>query len=166
MPGLFDCYRDRIYSIAFKITHSTTIAEGIVQDVFLKIWLRRTDLNDIQNFSAYLFIITRNDVYRVLKRIARSFKVSIFTEENYSLAVNTTADTVIEKEYNLLLKNAIERLPNQQKQVYKLIKDEGMKRVEVANLLKLQPGTVKFHMSQAMKNVRAFCMPHLGLYAD
>ena len=47
---VFDYYRDRIYSIAFKITHSTTVAEEIVQDVFLKIWLRRDHLIEIENF--------------------------------------------------------------------------------------------------------------------
>lgn len=141
---LFRYYRNRIYSIAYKLTHSHSLSEEIVQDVFLKIWLRRTDLNEIQNLSAYLFIITRNNVYKVLKQIARNCRVSIFTEEDHAFAKNTTADIVNEKEYNLLLKNAVERLPNQQKQVYKLIRDAGMKREEVATLLKLQPDTVKF----------------------
>ncbi len=106
--------------------------------------------------------MTRNNVYKVLKQIARNCKVSIFTEEDHTFATNTTADIVIEKEYNLLLKNAVERLPNQQKQVYKLIIDGSLKREQVATLLKLQSDTVKFHMSQATKNVRAFCMPHLN----
>ncbi|MEO6705585.1 MAG: sigma factor, partial [Ginsengibacter sp.] len=58
---LFDHYRDRIYSIAYKLTHSTTVAEDVVEDVFLKIWLKRNDMGEIQNFEAYLFTITRND---------------------------------------------------------------------------------------------------------
>jgi DNA-directed RNA polymerase specialized sigma24 family protein len=35
---LFDHYRNKIYTVALKLTHSTTIAEEIVEDVFLKIW--------------------------------------------------------------------------------------------------------------------------------
>ena len=163
--SLFEHYRNRIYGIAFKLTHSTTIAEEIVQDVFLKIWLKRADLMEIQNFSAYLFIVTRNDVYKVLKQIARDFKTTLLTDENQSLANNaSTADLLVEKEYSLLLKKAIDRLPNQQKQVYTLIKEQGLKREEVAGLLHLQPETIKFHLAQAMKNIRAFCMPHLNLY--
>src|SRR5678810_238059 len=68
---LFLQFKDRIYSIAFKLTKSTIAAEEIVQEVFLKIWLKRANLTDIENFSAYLFIITRNDVYKSLKQIVQ-----------------------------------------------------------------------------------------------
>ena len=63
------------------------------------------------------------------------------------------------------MKNAIDRLPNQQKQVYHLVKDQGLKRIEVANQLHIQPETVKFHLTQAMKNIRAFCMLHVDIIA-
>ena len=161
---LFDYYRNWTYSIAFKITHSTSIAEEIVQDVFLKIWLKRADLIEIHNFSAYLFIITRNDVYKALRHMARNYKTVLLSGEHQSPVNNDTADLVMEKEYNLLLQRAVDRLPCQQKQVYKLIKDQGLKREEAADLLQLQPETVKFHLTQAMKKIRAFCMLHLELF--
>lgn len=154
-------YKNRIYSIAFKLTKSNVIAEEIVQDVFLKIWLKRATLPDIQNFDAYIFIVTRNGVYKVLKEIAQNYKVTLLTDEHQLLTNMDTSDLVAEKEYNLLLQQAVERLPNQQKQVYKLMKNEGFKRNEVANQLDVQPETVKFHLAQAMKNIRAFCLIHL-----
>lgn len=161
---LFEYHRNRIHSIAFKLTHTSSLAEEIVQDVFLKIWLKRADLMEIQNFSAYLFIVTRNNVYSALKQIARNYKTTLLTDEDQALANDDTTDLVMEKEYSLLLKKAIDRLPSQQKQVYQLIKDQGLKREEVAQLLHIQPETVKFHLAQAMKNIRAFCMLHLGLF--
>jgi RNA polymerase sigma factor (sigma-70 family) len=71
---LFEFYKDSVYGIAFKVTRSTIIAQEIVQNVFLKIWQRRESLHEIQNFSAYLFAITRNDVYKALKVIAKNIK--------------------------------------------------------------------------------------------
>jgi len=161
---LFAYYRNRIFSIAFKLTKSNIIAEEIVQDVFLKIWLKRANLDDIQNFSSYLFIVTRNNAYKVLKGIARNYKVILLTDEDQSFATNDTTDVIMEKEYGLLLQKAIDRLPNQQKQVYYLIKDQGLKRDEVAHQLNIQPETVKFHLAQAMKNIRAYCMLYLGTF--
>ena len=120
---LFEYYRDRIYSIAFKFTHSATAAEEITADVFLKIWLKRNDLGDIQNFSAYLFAITRNEVYRVFKLKATKFLTS---ELNESSVVSTTCDAedyLMEKEYNSLLQKAIDGLPERQRQVYQLSKE-------------------------------------------
>lgn len=159
--NLITSYKNRIFSIAFKLTKSNVIAEEIVQDVFLKIWLKRATLPDIQNFGAYIFIVTRNDVYKVLKQIAQNYRVTLLTDEHQLLTNMDPSDLVAEKEYNLLLQKAVERLPNQQKQVYKLMKNEGFKRDEVANQLDLQPETVKFHLAQAMKNIRAFCSIHL-----
>jgi RNA polymerase sigma-70 factor (ECF subfamily) len=162
---LFEYHRNRIYTVAFKMTRSSAISEEIVQDIFLKIWLKRADFVDVQNFSAYLFIVTRNEVYRVLKRIARDYKItSLLSKDEQSMANNNTAHLVMEKEYSLLLQKAVDRLPNQQKQVYKLMKDQGLKREEVAEILHIQPETVKFHLAEAMKNVRTFCMLHLNLF--
>jgi len=162
--NLFDNYRDRIYSIAFRITHSTTIAEEIVQDVFLKIWLRRDRLIEIQNFNAYLFVITRNHVYKALKQIAKNYELAAFAERDQLAGDNDSAGLVMEKEYNLLLRKAIDRLPNQQKKVYQYIKEKGLKREEAAGLLHLSPETVKYHLAEAMKNIRTFCMLHLDMF--
>lgn len=161
---LLSHYRDRIYSIAFKLTKSNVIAGEIVQDVFLNIWLTRGNLNNIQNFNSYLFVVTRNVAYKALKAIAHDYKRTLLTAVDQSLIANDTADLVIEKEYNLLLQNAIDRLPNQQKKVYTLVKKQGLKRNEVADQLNIQPETVKFHLAQAMKNIRDFCMLHLSIF--
>jgi len=161
---LFDNYRDRIYSIAFRIIHSTTIAEEIVQDVFLKIWLRRARLIEVQNFNAYLFVVTRNHVYKALKQIAKNYELTAFTEKDLLAGDNHSAGLVREKEYNSLLRKAIDRLPNQQKKVYQYIKEKGLKREEAAGLLHLSPETVKYHLAEAMKNIRTFCMLHLDIF--
>ena len=161
---LFDNYRDRIYSIAFKISHSTTIAEEIVQDVFLKIWLRRDRLIEVENFNAYLFVITRNHVYKSLKQIAKNYELTAFTEKDHLAGDNNSEDLVMEKEYDSLLKKAIDRLPNQQKQVYQYIKEKGLKREEAAGLLHLSPETVKYHLAEDMKNIRTFCILHLDMF--
>ncbi len=155
---IFEHYRDKIYSVAFKLTKSNVIAEEIVQDVFLKIWKKRADLIEIQNFSAYLFVVTRNHVYKILKRIASNYTTSLLTDEDIPAP---TTDLIIEKEYKLVLQQAISRLPGQQKLVYYLVKDQGLKRTEVAEQLRIQPETVKFYLAEAMKNIRAFCKLYL-----
>jgi RNA polymerase sigma-70 factor (family 1) len=159
---VFDHYRNRIYGVALKLTHSTTVSEEIVEDVFLKIWTRRVTLNEIESFSAYLFTIARNETYKILKQIAKNYKIVLLSENNESLIHNNAEDDLIDKEFTSLLQKAIERLPHQQKQVYKLMKEEDLKRGEVAELLQLQPETVKFHLAQAMKNIRNYCMLHLN----
>jgi RNA polymerase sigma-70 factor (ECF subfamily) len=159
---LFDHYRNKIYTVALNLTHSTTVAEEIVEDVFLKVWSRRSTLNEIGNFNAYIYVIARNETYKILKQIGKNYKVVLLAEMDACLIDNRTDEYLISKEMTSLLQKAIDRLPHQQKQVYKLIKDGDLKRGEVAELLQIQPETVKFHLAQAMKNIRAYCMLHLS----
>ncbi len=159
---LYNFYSHKIYAFALKLTQSTTVAQEIVEDVFLKIWIRRATLNEIENFNAYLFTIARNETYKILKQIAKNYKIVLLSENNESLVHNSAEDYLVDKEFTSLLQKAIDRLPHQQKQVYKLMKEEDLKRGEVAKLLHVQPETVKFHLAQAMKNIRAYCMLHLN----
>jgi RNA polymerase sigma-70 factor (ECF subfamily) len=162
---LFNHYHHKIYTIAIKLTHSTVLAEEIVQDVFLIIWQRRSELYQIQDFDAYLFIVARNKVYKVLKRIAKNYSITSFKNQSSLAANNDTSDVVMNKEYNFLLKKAIDRLPNQQRQVYKYIKEDGLKRDEVAFLLHLKPETVKSNLAQSMKKIRAYCIFYLSTFS-
>ncbi|HRE49938.1 MAG TPA: RNA polymerase sigma-70 factor [Flavitalea sp.] len=158
---LFDQYRNRVYTVAYRLTQSASIAEEIVEDVFLKIWLKRNDLSAIQNFNAYLLTIARNDCYRALKKIARDYRITSIQEDELEMGLHVTEDYLVEKQYKELLNNAINKLPKQQKLVFRLIKEQGLKREEVADILQLSPETVKFHLSQAVKTIRIFCVQHL-----
>jgi RNA polymerase sigma-70 factor (family 1) len=160
---IYNNYRNKIYSIAFELTESTTVAEEIVQDTFLKIWVKRETLIEVEHFRAYLFTITRNYVFTALKRIARKESIEISAIQDAPLYDNDTEDRVLNNEYTRILQAAIDRLPEQQKQVYNLIKKEGLKREEAAAALHLSPETVKTHLAQAMRSIRTYCLSHLDI---
>src|ERR1700749_2439093 len=67
---LFDHYRGKVYSIAWHFLKSPVLAAGVVQDVFMKIWLKRQDLKEIQNTENYLFILTRNLIFDRMKALS------------------------------------------------------------------------------------------------
>lgn len=161
---LFDHYHNRIYSIALRLSGASFLAEEVVQDVFLKIWLKRADLDQVQQFSAYLFAITQNTMYRALKRMASRYKETAQADQGQSTGTGGPDAQVIDKEYHSILQQGIEKLPGQQRQVYRLVREKGLKRGEVAHLLQLQPETVKFHLAKAMKNLWHYCQLHLHLF--
>lgn len=160
---LYNNYRNKIYSIAFELTESTTVAEEIVQDTFLKIWVKRESLLEVEHFRAYLFTITRNYVFTALKRIARKESIEVSAIQDAPLYDHDTEDRVLNNEYTRILQAAIDRLPEQQKQVYNLIKKEGLKREEAAAALHLSPETVKTHLAQAMRSIRTYCLARLDI---
>ena len=160
---IYNNYRNKIYSIAFELTESTTVAEEIVQDTFLKIWVKRDSLHEVEHFRAYLFTITRNYVFTALKRIARQESLEVSAVQDAPLYDHDTEDRVLNNEYTRILQAAIDRLPEQQKQVYNLIKKEGLKREEAAAALHLSPETVKTHLAQAMRSIRTYCLARLDI---
>lgn len=154
-----------VYGTALKITHSVEVSQEIVQEVFLKIWMKRATLANIDNIEGYLFVVARNRVFKVLRDMAKSYKTVLLEEDETVFAHNNLENRMLEKENDLLLHKAVDRLPQQQKQVYTLIKDLGLKREEAAEYLKLKPETIKFHLAQAMKNIRSYCAFHLDMIA-
>ncbi|AWO00563.1 RNA polymerase sigma-70 factor [Chitinophaga alhagiae] len=161
---LFHHYQRRIYDIAIRLTHSTIIAEEMVQDIFTMIWLKREDLVKIRDFRSYLFIVTRNEAYRTLRNLSsRRARLRELEEEEITLAHNNVHQRLQEKEYAALLKEAVNRLPPMQQQVYHLMKEQALKRDEVAERLHIRPETVKRHIAQAMRNIRAYLLSHPDL---
>lgn len=161
---LFHHYQRHIYDIAVRLTHSNIIAEEMVQDVFTRIWLRRNELTQIRDFKSYLFIVVRNEAYRTLKNISsRRARLRELEEEETVLFHDHVHQELLDKEYAALLQQAVKRLPPMQQQVYHLLKEQALKRDEVAARLNIRPETVKRHISQAMRSIRAYLLSHPDL---
>ena len=67
---LFNYYRPAIYDVASRFLQSHALAEEMVQDVFLKVWLKRAEMSAIRNFNGYLFIMARNMIFDRIKKIS------------------------------------------------------------------------------------------------
>ena len=72
---LFDSYRNDLYKFSLSMVCSKNYAEEIVQDVFMKVWIKRESLNPEMSFKSYLFTITRNKNIKFLKKAANNKKL-------------------------------------------------------------------------------------------
>jgi len=162
---LFELYKNKIFTIAFRITRSVPVAEEIVQDVFVKLWLHRERLADVAYFRAYLFTSARNETFTALKKAAKhpTFMFGLTDVEHFIDTENETSPEAADNK--VMLQKAIERLPPQQAIVFRMIKLEGFSREETAEKLRLSPATVKVHLALALRSVRAFCMAWKELIA-
>ncbi|MBA2561605.1 MAG: hypothetical protein H0V14_01575 [Chitinophagaceae bacterium] len=64
--SLFDTYRSRLFYYISRFVKSDQVAEELVMDVFLKIWMGRELVKQIENFDAFLFRVAHN--LQILKR--------------------------------------------------------------------------------------------------
>ena len=158
---LFNQYKDKVYTIAFKLTGCAFTSEEAVQDIFMKLWMKRKDLSGVEYFTAWFNTIIRNYLFSLLKsQAARQSREIAFVNKLPSFH-NNTDQTILLKETETLLEKALYTLPPQQNKVYRLIKERGMKKEEVASQLNLSTETVKAHLSKAIKTIRAYCLAHM-----
>lgn len=162
---LFNRYRNKIFSIAWQITTSEQVAEEIVLDVFLKVWLKREQLPGLEFFTAWLFTVARNQVFTAMKQMAIRRHAEYNVRHDEYLNSADVHSELLDKEYQELLREAIARLSPQQKKVYLLIKEQGLKREEAAQQLNLSPETVKRHLAEAMQAIRVHCLSRADLYS-
>ncbi len=158
---LFNYYKNKIYTIAYKLTESPAMAEEAVQEIFMKLWIKRRELPAVEHFSAWFYTVARNHMFTLFKRKAVSACREISEVDTAFLFTHDTEERVLLKETETIIKKALHALPPQQNRVYHLIKEKGYKKEEAAAFLNLSPETVKIHLAKAMKNIRAYCLAHM-----
>ncbi|WP_051350017.1 RNA polymerase sigma factor [Dyadobacter alkalitolerans] len=155
---IYFTYFPRIFSYARKFTRSADLAEDIAQDVFLKVWENRADFLEIRYLEGYLFTICKNTTLNVLSRAARETRIYNLIMATIPHAHTSTENEIQTAEYEMLLSQAIERLPSQRKKIFQLCKIEGKSYEHVARELGVSTGTVNDHIVKATRSVRSYLM--------
>src|ERR1700749_3705509 len=108
---VFNYYRRQIYSYAFHLSGDAAQADELVQETFLKVWLHRDKLPHVLRFDNWLFTIARNQVFDMLKDMAKeaSFRrqVAVLLEAG----ANTVEDQMLSRENETRLREALDKLP-------------------------------------------------------
>lgn len=162
---LFRHYHGYVHSFGRKITRSHELATEIVQDIFLKIWLNREKLTTVENFGAYLNRIVRNHSFNVLRRLAQENKSNVVLQLNKTEMDYSTTQQLEYREIAHLLNEAIETLSPQQKMVYQLCHQEGLKYEDAAVKMNISSQTVHSYMKDALRKIRAHFKKHAIEYS-
>lgn len=161
---LFDHYRRRIFSVALRFLKFRELAEEVVQEVFLKVWMRREQLVKMHNFEGYLFVMTRNQIFDGIKDLAKEST----TKKELAIRIQRLdgADhALLEKQYDELLYDVVSQLSPQQQQIFRLAKMQGLSHQAIAEQLHISKLTVKTHMAKALQRIRQNLQHHLTTFA-
>jgi RNA polymerase sigma-70 factor (family 1) len=158
---LFHLFRNKAYTYSLALLQSAVLAEEIVQEVFLQLWIKREDLAAVENFEAYLTTMVRHRAFRTLKNIARYNSLLHETSQADWLFSQQLQDLLQQKEFAAIIKEAIDGLPPKQKQAWQLNREQQLPRNKVAEVMGLSPETVKVHLAHAMRSVKAYCQARI-----
>ncbi len=158
LAALYDRYAAVLYSLALKILSENGPAQDVVHEAFLTAWRKAALYNKTRgNVATWLIVLCRNlaiDQYRTKMRLA-SRRVALETASEYlTSAEDDPASAAIAADEVRLLREALAKLPAEQRQVLEMAYFQGMSQVEIAAAIKAPLGTIKTRTRQALMKLR------------
>jgi RNA polymerase sigma-70 factor (ECF subfamily) len=152
----FNLYYTKLIKFALLFVPSKQQAEDIVSEVLIRLLKKRRQLSAIDNFEGYLFLSVKNQALSSIKKVSARISFNSIDMEGTQLSseqVNPES-IFLDDELRDLVFKTVENLPPRRKMIYKMIKDDGLKYKEVADLLAISQKTVENHLDIAIKEVR------------
>ena len=148
-----------LYRYLFVVTKSAEASEEILQDVFLKLWIKRATLTGVLSLKDYLFRMARNRVFDARRKDIRhdQYLKAITTNDQSS---NEVFDAVILKEYHQVVQNGITQMPERRQQIFMMNAQEELTAREIAERLNLSLAVVKKQLYEAKQYLRKYLEKH------
>lgn len=153
--ALFNLFLSRLHPFIIKFVKSELAAQEIIQETFIRVWLNRDKLGEIENPGGWLFKVASNECYTYLRKTVLNNKFSnpLTAEPD---PASTTHEWLDVKELNRLIGEAVNQLPAQRKKIYQMSREEGKSIPEIASALQLSPNTVKNALVTSLKFIREY----------
>lgn len=152
---LFDAYNNRVYYFALSLLRNEGEAEEVMQEVFVKIWENRHQLNARYSFSSYLFTVTKNHILNRMRRKAHEKNYADYCRHNTYTSRNLTDDELSYRELNSMVHRAIDTLSPRKREIFVLSREKNMTYREIAAKLNISIKTVENQMVFALRQLRA-----------
>jgi RNA polymerase sigma factor (sigma-70 family) len=151
-----------------RMLHDPAATEELVQELFTRIWQKRTCKGIREDFSGYMYRMAQNLVFDFFRRLKKDHvlmeRFKAITEEADATA--SAEDRLYQQQAAGIINSAIEHLPPQQKKVYKLVKQDGYTYKMAAGEMGISPFTVKEYLSLANKSIRNYVLSHVNSRRD
>ena len=152
---IYRTYSKKLYRFAYSIIKVKPDAEGIVHEVFIKVWEKRNRIDEYLSFESYLFTITYNTTISFIRKKVKENKYIEYLKSIQNPSIQSKIIPEIEyKELKDKSEKIVGLLPMRQKQIYKLSREEGLTYKEIAAKLSISVNTVETHMERALKSIR------------
>lgn len=153
--ALYNSYAGVSYDFVKSLVKDAAAAKDIVQEIFVKIWLKRDTVSKVISFKSYLF--------RMLKNAVSDYFYSIEVSRRYIASQLLLQDEFVEfvdnkvtaDELQLLIFDVINRMPQKRREVMLMSRYENIPNSEIASLLRVSIRTVENHISTALGEIRA-----------
>lgn len=160
--AIYRAYYLRFLRFADSYVRDEFVAENIVQDAFTSLWENRADLADNSNILSYMLIIIKNKSINYLVNQKGRFTVEdkLFIQQTREIELRcltlraTDPEVIFSKEIQCLIREVIDKLPEQTSRVIQMSRFDQMSNKEIALRLNITEKGVEYHITKALKKLR------------
>ncbi len=149
---IFNKYYQPLYQFAGRFVSDAQKAEDLVQDVFVRLWINRNELQITSSLKSYLYVSVKNNALNYIRR-EKKLQFSEEYTDGFIEFMTTPEEQVIEKEMITAVHQAIDKLPRQCRLIYLMKRYDGLNYQEIAGILNISINTVKTQMKRALKTL-------------
>ncbi|MCO6497910.1 MAG: RNA polymerase sigma-70 factor [Chitinophagaceae bacterium] len=130
--------------------------EDVLQETFIKVWLNRDRLPEIENITSWLHTIaSRTCLNQIEKNLTREKYRSAQKDSGLSSS-EVPFERVTAREISRLVAEAVQKMPAARKKIYSMSREDGMKPAQIAEMLSLSVNTVRNVLVAALKEIREY----------
>lgn len=162
--SVYAYYQPRLHLFVFPLTNgSKQDTDEVIQEIFVKLWLRREKLTAIKSLQAYIFMMAKNRLSDIRTRQVKQQRMADMLQSALEEGHTDVQEKMAFKEYHAIAQKAIERLPRQQRKIFLLRNEQGLSLDEIAAELHLTKFTVKKQLYSGIKHIKAYLKKNAGL---
>ena len=151
---LYNRYWDKLLFISGIKFRDLSVAEEMVQDVFLDIWNRRLELNITGELEAYLAVSMKYKVINAQAKLKRATEYQQYSLIRKTQQDNSTEEWLSFNELKGRLSLLVSKLPEKCRITYLLSREQGLSQKEIAIKMHVTEKAVEANMSRAVKSLR------------
>lgn len=153
---LFDFYYPKLIQLALAFVPGIVPAQELISDLFYKIIKNPQTLKNVKDFDNYIFIAIKNQSYTYQKKNKPTATLdSVEGKGDYIISdLRNPENSLITDELFRIVEQVVFDFPPKRKAVFLLVKEEGKKYNEVAEIMGISVKTVELHMSLALKTLK------------
>jgi RNA polymerase sigma-70 factor (ECF subfamily) len=158
----FEIFHPKLVRFAAIYISSTSMANDLVADVFLKLFRNRSKLEDIKDIQYYLYKSVKNQCISFYKKRKEEISIEDIEDTGYTYEIVNPESEFLTNELSGRIEDIINSFPPKRKIIYKMVVIDGLKYKEAAEILDLSVKTIENHLALAVKTLRGSIREYLG----